>query len=84
MRLYESLFTVPVPTGDDAELNPHSLEVLTGCKAEPSLKEGKPGDRYQFLRMGYYCMDKDSTPEKLIFNRTCTLKDTWAKVEKKG
>ena len=72
-----------VPTGDDSELNPNSLEVLSGCKAEPSLKEAKPGDRFQFLRMGYFTMDPDSTGTQLVFNRTATLKDTWAKMEKK-
>lgn len=83
VRLYESLFSVPVPTGDDSELNPNSLEVLTESKAEPSLKDAKPGDRFQFLRMGYFCMDPDSTGDKLVFNRAVTLKDSWAKLEKK-
>jgi glutaminyl-tRNA synthetase len=84
VREYESLFTVPVPTGDDSELNPNSLTVLEGVKAEPSLKDAKPGDRFQFLRMGYFAMDPDSKGDHLVFNRTATLKDTWAKVEKKG
>ncbi|MNY21593.1 Glutamine--tRNA ligase [compost metagenome] len=51
--------------------------------AEPALKEAKPGDRFQFLRMGYFCLDPDTTGDRLVFNRTATLKDTWAKVEKK-
>lgn len=83
VRLYESLFSVPVPTGDDSELNPNSLEVLTESKAEPSLKDAKPGDRFQFLRMGYFCMDPDSNGDRLVFNRAVTLKDSWAKLEKK-
>ncbi len=82
-RLYESLFTTPVPTGDDSELNPTSLEVLTGCKAEPSLKLAKPGERFQFMRMGYFCMDPDSAGDRLVFNRTVGLKDSWAKLEKR-
>jgi glutaminyl-tRNA synthetase len=84
VRLYESLFTVPVPTGDDSELNPDSVQTLTGSLAEPSLKEAKPGERFQFLRMGYFCMDPDSQGDQLVFNRTVTLKDTWAKLAKKG
>ncbi|MFN3431980.1 MAG: glutamine--tRNA ligase/YqeY domain fusion protein [Candidatus Sericytochromatia bacterium] len=83
VRQYESLFNVPIPTGDDSELNPNSLEVLEGCKAELNLKAATPGDRFQFLRMGYFTMDPDSTPDQLVFNRTATLKDTWAKMEKK-
>jgi glutaminyl-tRNA synthetase len=83
VRQYESLFNVPIPTGDDSELNPNSLEVLESCKAELNLKEARPGDRFQFLRMGYFTMDPDSTGDQLVFNRTATLKDTWAKMEKK-
>ncbi len=71
--------------GDFLEyLNPDSLEVLKDCKLEPSLASAEPGSRFQFLRMGYFCADQDSTPENLIFNRTATLRDTWAKIEKKG
>ncbi|MEO0096402.1 MAG: glutamine--tRNA ligase, partial [candidate division WOR-3 bacterium] len=61
--------------------NPDSLKILTGCKLEPSLKDVKPGDFFQFERLGYFCVDKDSKPEKLIFNRSVTIKDTWAKIE---
>lgn len=84
-RLYDRLFTVPEP--DAAEdftrfLNPHSLEVVT-AKCEPSLKEAKPTEHYQFERLGYFVLDKDSGP-RLIFNRTITLKDSWAKQAQKG
>ena len=88
-RLYDKLFTAEnpnnVPEGGDFTmyLNPKSLEVLTG-KAEPSLANAKPGDRYQFERLGYFCADKTSTPERLVFNRTVELRDTWAKVQKKN
>ncbi|MDZ7262758.1 MAG: glutamine--tRNA ligase, partial [candidate division KSB1 bacterium] len=64
-------------------VNPISLEVLTSCQVEPSLAGAKPGSRYQFERQGYFCVDPDSTPEKLVFNRTVSLRDTWAKIEKK-
>jgi glutaminyl-tRNA synthetase len=86
VRLYDHLFlkTDPddVPEGQDfkANLNPNSLEILTDCKLEPSLKVVKPSERYQFLRLGYFCVDPDSTPEKLVFNRTVTLQDAWAKI----
>ena len=88
VRLYDRLFTKAdpedVPEGQDftANLNPNSLEVLTGCKVEPSLAEAKPGDRYQFLRLGYFCVDPDSTDGHLVFNRTVPLRDTWAKIER--
>lgn len=89
VRLYDNLFLKPDP--DDTEpgkdwtsnLNPNSLEVLEGCKMEPSLKEAKPGDRFQFERLGYFCVDPDTTAERMVFNRTIGLRDTWAKVEKK-
>jgi glutaminyl-tRNA synthetase len=87
-RLYNHLFTEPVP-GDVEEgdawstnLNPNSLEVLTGCKVEPSLASAEPGSRFQFLRTGYFCVDPDSADDKIVFNRTVTLRDTWAKIEK--
>ena len=89
VRLYENLFTQEdpndVPEGQEftANLNPNSLETLTGAKLEPSLASAKPGDRYQFERLGYFCVDPDSTSEKLIFNRTVQLRDTWAKIEKR-
>ncbi|MBR5028623.1 MAG: glutamine--tRNA ligase/YqeY domain fusion protein [Bacteroidales bacterium] len=86
VRLFDRLFKVPAP--DDVEeghsflenLNPDSLKVLTDCKLEPALADVKPMDRMQFERLGYFCVDKDSTPEHLVFNRTCTLKDSWAKI----
>ena len=88
-RLYDNLFTCEnpgeVPEGQDftANLNPHSLEVVRGCKLEPSLRAAAPSARYQFERLGYFCVDLDSTPEKLVFNRTAALRDTWAKIEKR-
>jgi glutaminyl-tRNA synthetase len=89
VRLYDHLFTKPdpddVPEGQDyrANLNPNSLQVLTGCKLEPSLASAAPGSRYQFERLGYFCVDPiDSKPGALVFNRTVTLRDTWAKIEK--
>jgi glutaminyl-tRNA synthetase len=90
VRLYDNLFSNPdpndVPEGRDftANLNPNSLEIIASAKLEPSLKSAKPGDRFQFERLGYFCVDPDTTPEKLVFNRTVALKDTWAKVEKKN
>ena len=65
-------------------LNPDSLETLTNCFVEPSLKEARPGDKYQFLRQGYFCADKDSTDDRLVFNRIVSLRDSWSKIEKKG
>ncbi len=88
VRLYDHLFRKPnpddVPEGANYldNLNPNSLEVLQGCKLEPSLAAATPGARYQFERLGYFCVDKDSTPTKPVFNRTVTLRDTWAKIEK--
>jgi glutaminyl-tRNA synthetase len=86
VRLYDRLFTAPEPDADGdfkKHLNPHSLEVVT-AKCEASLKEAKNDLRYQFERLGYFALDKDSTPGKLVFNRTITLKDTWAKESQKG
>ncbi|MCJ7693442.1 MAG: glutamine--tRNA ligase/YqeY domain fusion protein [Sedimentisphaerales bacterium] len=88
VRLYDHLFTNQnpddAPEGQDfkVNLNPNSLKVLTDCKVEPFIKDTKPLDRWQFERLGYFCTDSDSTPEKLIFNRTVTLRDTWAKILK--
>jgi glutaminyl-tRNA synthetase len=88
VRLYEHLFVKADPDeveeGSDflSNLNPNSLETLTSCKLEPSLTGAKPGDRYQFLRLGYFCVDPDSSKDKLAFNRTVSLYDTWAKIEK--
>ena len=87
VRLYDRLFLKPNPLdveeGQDftANLNPNSLEVLSGCRVEPSLAGAAPGSRYQFERQGYFCVDPDSTADKLVFNLTATLRDTWAKIE---
>ncbi len=87
VRLYDNLFTKEdpedVPEGQDftANLNPNSLEVLTDCHVEPALAGVAPLSRYQFERLGYFCVDSDSTADKLVFNRTVTLKDTWAKIQ---
>lgn len=87
VRLYDHLFTVPdmdAVEGDWRQyLNPKSLEVLTGCKVEPSLAGAAPESRYQFLRLGYFCVDPDTTPDLLVFNRTVPLRDTWSKIAKK-
>jgi glutaminyl-tRNA synthetase len=90
VRLYDHLFSRPDPDvvdeGKDffANLNPGSLERLDGAKLEPSLARAVPGNRYQFERLGYFCVDSDSRPGALVFNRTVTLRDTWAKIEKRG
>ena len=91
VRLYDQLFTKEdpddAPQGLDwtANLNSHSLERLTDCCVEPFLSNAKAGERYQFERLGYFCVDKvDSSPGHLVFNRTVTLRDTWAKIEKSG
>jgi glutaminyl-tRNA synthetase len=86
-RLYDRLFNAENPDeGEDVTqvINPNSLEIVTNCFLEPSLAEAKPGDKFQFERTGYFCVDLDSTPEKPVFNRTVTLKDSWAKIEKSG
>ena len=86
VRLYDTLFSRSEPgveSGDfRTDINPRSLEVLASCFAEPGLAAAEPGCRYQFERMGYFCVDPDSTRDKLIFNRIVSLKDTWAKIEK--
>jgi glutaminyl-tRNA synthetase len=89
IRLYDKLFTKPDP-GDVPEggsfldnLNPNSLEIVSDAKLEPSLAEAKVGEPFQFERVGYFCVDPDSTAEQLVFNRTLALKDSWAKIEKK-
>ena len=90
IRLYDKLFLKPDPydfaEGQDVldNLNPNSLEILTDAKLEPSLAAAKLEDRFQFERVGYFCLDPDSTPEKQVFNRTLPLKDSWAKIEKKA
>ena len=85
VRLYNSLFTQDNPDeGGDfiSTLNPDSLEVLASCMVEPHLSKVEPGQKFQFLRQGYFSADKDSTPEKPVFNRIVSLKDTWAKIQK--
>jgi glutaminyl-tRNA synthetase len=87
VRLYDRLFTVIDPTGqkevDFKEfLNPHSLEILRECKVEPSVSSLKPFDRFQFERLGYFCVDQETTQNKLVLNRTVELRDTWAKIQK--
>jgi glutaminyl-tRNA synthetase len=90
VRLYDNLFIKENPAefeeGQDftANLNPNSLEVLTKCKVEPSLRDAESGTRYQFERMGYFCVDPASTSEKLVFNRTIGLRDTWSKIEQRA
>lgn len=91
VRLYESLFSVPNPLSEEyrdnfkATLNPNSLRILNNAKVEPSLKSEEPGFTCQFERQGYFCIDTvDSKPDHLVFNRTVTLKDTWAKMQKKA
>ena len=88
VRLYDRLFTVENPLGEEGDfkdtINPNSLQIITNAVVEPSLKQATPESRYQFIRKGYFCLDKDSTAEKLVFNRTVTLKDAWAKEVKKN
>ncbi len=86
-RLYDRLFTKEDPEeGEDADftafINPESLTVVKSCKLEPMLASAKPGDRFQFERLGYFAVDTDSVPDSLVFNRTVTLRDTWARIEK--
>lgn len=84
VRLYDRLFTVEDPSDENWTdfINPHSLEILRHCKVEPSLATAKLQDRFQFERLGYFCVDDDSSEDNLVFNRTATLRDTWAKIEK--
>lgn len=88
VRLYDRLFTDPQPDSHEDKdylefFNEDSLEVIEKAFIEPSLADAKPGDRFQFLRLGYFCVDPDSTQDKLVFNRAVTLKDTWAKMQSK-
>ena len=89
VRLYEHLFTKENPEetkeGEDftAYLNPNSLKILSDCRVEPSLANAKPLERFQFERIGYFCVDPDSSKSKLVFNRTVSLRDTWAKIQKR-
>jgi glutaminyl-tRNA synthetase len=90
VRLYDRLFLKgnPDDVPDDADfmdnVNPNSLQTLTACRVEPSLTRAVPGDRFQFERQGYFCMDPGSTPGAPVFNRTIGLRDTWAKIEQAG
>jgi len=89
VRLYDQLFLTPNPSEEQEgrdfkdNLNPNSLEILKHCKLEPNFAHAVPGNRYQFLRLGYFCVDPDSTEEMPVFNRIATLKDTWAKIAAK-
>ena len=88
IRLYDRLFRVEDPSGEEADfkefINPASLDIVSMAYGEPSIKTAKFDERYQFLRKGYFCLDRDSTEQKMVFNRTVTLKDTWAKEQKKN
>lgn len=88
VRLYDRLFSAEDPGNEEGDLrshiNPNSLQVIPNARIEAGLHKAAPGDRFQFLRKGYFCVDPDSTPDKLVFNRTTTLKDTWAKEVKKS
>jgi glutaminyl-tRNA synthetase len=89
-RLYGTLFSEPDPTkvegGADWKsfLNPGSLEAIEGCRVEPALADVATGAAVQFERQGYFCRDPDSTPERAVFNRTVSLRDTWAKIAARG
>ena len=88
IRLYDKLFTIEDPAGQkDADykdfINPDSLEVLKNCKVEPMIKKLNPLDRFQFERLGYFCIDKDTTKDNIVINRTVTLRDAWAKIQNK-
>jgi len=89
VRLYDRLFTVPEPLADDEvdftkNINPDSIEIIEKAYVEPSLKNVTVGRQLQFMRKGYFCVDTDSTADKLVFNRTVSLKDSWAKIQKKN
>ena len=90
VRLYDHLFAKERPEdtadGEDfkSNLNPESLTTLSDCMIEPSLKDANTLDRFQFERLGYFCLDRETAKEKMVFNRTVTLRDTWAKIQKKG
>ena len=90
VRLYDHLFAKERPEdtadGEDfkSNLNPESLTILSDCMIEPSLKDANTLDRFQFERLGYFCLDRETAKEKMVFNRTVTLRDTWAKIQKKG
>ena len=87
VRLFDHLFSDPNPEKDGRDyrtvLNPHSVERLQGCRVEPALQDSTVGQRFQFERQGYFCVDSDSTAQRLVFNRTVALRDSWAKLDKK-
>ena len=87
VRLFDHLFSDPDPEKDGRDyrtvLNPDSVERLQGCRVEPALQGAVIGQRFQFERQGYFCVDPDSTGQRLVFNRTVALRDSWAKLEKK-
>lgn len=88
VRLYDRLFIVEEPDAGEGDfkqyINPHSLQIIHNAYAEPALQKAKFTERYQFLRKGYFCLDKETSEEKIVFNRTVTLKDAWARQQKKG
>ncbi|HSR11370.1 MAG TPA: glutamine--tRNA ligase, partial [Thermodesulfobacteriota bacterium] len=90
VRLYDRLFQAANPMGGKEEgdfikfLNPRSMEVVKSCRVEPSVAGAAPGTRYQFERLGYFCVDSDSSEGDLVFNRTVTLRDSWAKISSAG
>jgi len=86
VRLYDRLFKSEMPDAVDylADLNPVSLDVISDARLEPSVRDAPVGTRYQFERLGYFCVDLDSTPGRMVFNRTVTLKDTWARIERRS
>ncbi len=88
VRLFDHLFSDPSPEQDGRDyrtvLNPNSVERLQGCRVEPALRDSTAGQRFQFERQGYFCVDSDSTAQRLVFNRTVALRDSWSKLEKKS
>ena len=87
MRLYDHLFARLDPGAEGevvADLNSHSLKALSGCRVEPSFAALSEGEVVQFERVGYFCLDPDTTPERRVFNRTVAVRDSWAKVKAKG
>jgi glutaminyl-tRNA synthetase len=87
VRLYDHLFKRADPGAEGDlldDLSSASEEVLTGCRLEPALADLAVGARVQFERLGYFCVDRDSSAERTVFNRTCTLRDTWARIQAKG
>jgi glutaminyl-tRNA synthetase len=87
VRLYDRLFKVEDPASEEGEIkdyiNPDNLKIVSKAYIEKALLDAKPEDRFQFLRLGYFCLDKDSNADHLVFNRTVGLKDSWAKEQKK-